>query len=479
MINEQMQNSEGFVNRVDYVCANVEKDIDKRPFVHFLGGNIVAGDPFIRYTNALGEQVVDVDTAALIGEMDAHAAKYKGQSKELCAHFVLSLATGESLSRRDLLESARHYMKSMGYGNGSKWFAVEHQDTDNIHIHIVACRAQMVHSDVSPDGRPRPPQFSVVKDSNSYQKGWEACREIEQKFGLQVVENPEQCFGKNGDSFKRGIDQSKILRGIIGDVWKEGKPKTFSDLILRLNGRGVMVQGVTEIATDGLVKGILFRLDRSGGRWISGSKLKATRLTFDKLIEKEGINYLPSRDNALLGLPPNAYTLVKNAAANPPSAFSGSYSTLLRAYVKIPEKNKRIAAYVKNKGRAYGVYSDSDGMYLGFNSRLNINFCKKTKAQVEAEIEAERIAKLVLSLMKMVKSALNDIFRGFIIQVEMYEPQDELTDTALRLKVPVTLDAASTFEQHSEMEAAVDEQVAKQMSHLASVLSPASEPTMS
>lgn len=479
MINEQLENSIGFVERPNYVCAALEKDKDKRPFVHFLGGNIVAGDPFQRFTNDSGEQVVEVDTSALINELESHASKYKGPSKELCAHYVLSLATGESLSKKDLLQSARHYMKSMGYGNGSKWFAVVHYDTDNIHIHIVACRAQLIHGEVSPDGRSRPPKFSVIKSSNSYQKGWEACREIEQKFGLQVVENPDQCFGKNGDSFKRGSDQSKILRGIIGDVWKEGKPKTFSDLVIRLNNKGVMVQGVTEGGAGGLIKGIMFKLERSDGRWISGSKLKATRLTFDKLIEKEGISYLPSRDNALLGLPPNAYTLVKNAtSANPPSAFSASYSTFFRVYVKIPNKNKRISAYVKNKGRTYGIYSDTHGVHLGFNAGVNINFCKKSKAQVEAEIEVERIAKLVLSLMKMMRSALSDIFHNFIVQVELHESRDDLTDTALRLNVPVIVDSTSMFDQHCEMEDAVDQQTVKQMSHLATVLGESPEPML-
>lgn len=474
MTNEQMKNSKSFATRVDYVRAKLEKDIEKRPFVHFLGGNIVSGDPFIRYSNELGEHVVEVDTSNLISELENHAAKYKGQSEELCAHFVLSLATGETLSKKDLLESARHYMKAMGYGRGAKWFAVVHYDTDNVHIHIVACRAQMVHSDMSPDGRPRPPQFSVVKDSNSYQKGWEACREIEQKFGLQVVENPDQCFGKNGDLFKRGSDQSKILRGIIGDVWKEGKPKTFSDLVMRLNQKGVMVKGVTESATDGLIKGIMFKLDRPDGRWISGSKLKATRLTFDKLIEKEGLSYVPSRDNALLGLPTHAYTLVKNVKPTRTThAATDSYSTLLRVYVKSPGDSKRVAAYVKNRGRAYGMYTDSAGVYLGFNSRLAFNFRKKSKTEVEAEIEAKRIADLVYASMKMIKNALADLFYEALVSIELCE-QDDLTDTALRLSVPVTVDALAP-DLHFEMEDAIDEQVEKQMRYLSSVLAPEQE----
>ncbi|MDG9856967.1 relaxase/mobilization nuclease domain-containing protein [Pseudomonas nitroreducens] len=481
MVNEQMKNSKGFAIRVDYVCANtrLEKDIEKRPFVHFLGGNIISGDPFIRYANDAGEQVVDVDTSCLIKELESHAAKYKGQSEELCAHFVLSLAAGETLSKKDLLESARHYMNEMGYGRGSKWFAVVHYDTDNVHIHIVACRAQLIHSDMSPDGRPRHPQFSVVKDSNSYKKGWEACREIEQKFGLQSVENPDQCFGKNGDLFKRGSDQSKILRGIIGDVWKEGKPKTFSDLVMRLNQKGVSVQAVTESKTDGLIKGVLFKLDRPDGRWISGSKLKATRLTFDKLIEKEGINYSPYRDNSLLGLPTHAYTLVKNATPPAPTAtVLSTNSALLRVYVNIPANSSSLSSFVKNKGRMYGIFSDSSGMYLGFNAIFKFNFSSKTKKEIKEAIETEWVMKLIKDLMKMLMDAFDFIFHPLHVQVEAIASDDGLTDTALRLNIPVHLDADTLYEQHSAMENAVDEQVENQMLYLSNILLQNDQPAL-
>ncbi|SDI76151.1 relaxase/mobilization nuclease domain-containing protein [Pseudomonas panipatensis] len=479
MIGEQLKKSKGFFQRVDYVCASLERDKEKRPFVQFLGGNIISGDPFTRYTNEAGEQVVDVGTSNLIFELENHAAKYKGQSEELCVHFVLSLAPGETLGQKDLLESARHYMNALGYGKGSKWFSVVHYDTDSIHVHIVACRAQMIHSDMSPDGRSRPPKFSVVKDSNSYQKGWEACREIEQRFGLQVVDNPDECFGKDGDLFKRGSDQSKILRGIIGDVWKEGKPKTFSDLVMRLNQKGVSVQALTESKTDGLIKGVLFKLDRPDGRWISGSKLKATRLTFDKLIEKEGINYSPARDNALLGLPTHAYTLVRNVTPTVPVATaSNSHSALMRVYVNIPSNSNRLSSFVKNKGRMYGVFSDGSGMYLGFNAIFKLNFTSKTKKEAKEAIEAEQLARLIKSLVKMVRDALDELFYLLLVKVEIIESDFLLTDTALRLNIPVVLDSETLFEQHSCMEDAVDRQVESQMLYLSNILLPNNQPAL-
>lgn len=464
MINEQLENSESFSIRVDYVCAALEKDISKRPFVGFLGGNIVAGDPFIRT-----EQGIDVDTSELIAELDVHAAKYKGPAKDLCAHFVLSLATGENLPRKDLLESARHYMKSMGYGNGSKWFATVHYDTDNVHIHIVACRAHMKHSDVSPDGRPRPPQFSVVKDSNSYQKGWEACRELEKRFNLQVVANPDECFAKNGDIFRKSTDQEKILRGVIGDIWKESIPKTFSELVARLNERGVLVKISMEEGNSNLIKGIYYQLDRPGGRPISGTAVKSTVYTFPALM-RHGVNYNPSRDNAILRISPGAYTLVNNPTPKVPSySHAGSKYALTRVYVKIPAGNKRVTSYVKNRGRTFGIYANTSS-YLGFNVRSSLNLRKKTKAEVEAEIETERVVRMMNALLKLMKNALRDFFEGLEVQFEDLSSDSDLTETAVRLNVPGAVDEDDGLAQHCEMEDAIEEQVGKQLSYISSIL---------
>lgn len=464
MINEQLENSLGFDIRVDYVCAALEKDIGKRPFVGFLGGNIVAGDPFIRT-----RQVIEVNTSELIAELDAHAGKYKGPAKDLCAHFVLSLATGENLPRKDLLECARYYMKSMGYGNGSKWFATVHYDTDNTHVHIVACRAHMKHSEVSPEGRPRPPQFSIVKDSNSYQKGWEACRELEKKFNLQVVANPDECFAKNGDLFRKSTDQEKVLRGIIGDVWKEGAPKTFSDLVSRLNKRGVLVKIAMEGTNPNLIKGIYYQLDRPDGRPMSGTDVKGTKYTLPALI-RHGVNYNPGRDNLILGISPGAYTLVNNPAPKAPSySHAGSKDALTRVYVKIPTGNKRVTSYVKNRGRTFGIYANTSS-YLGFNVRYSLNLRKKTKAEVEAEIETERVIRMMNALIKLMKNALRDFFEDLEVQFEDLSSDSDLTETALRLNVPVTVDEQDGFTQHCEMEDAIEDQMGKQISYIRGIL---------
>jgi hypothetical protein len=478
MINEQLEYSETSENRVSYIFAEFEKDREKRPFVEFLGGNIIANDPFIRSMNSDGTESVEVDTSPIANELNGHAGKYKGSSKQLFAHYVLSLAAGESLGKNELLDCAKHYMQAMGYGKGGKWVASVHNDTDNQHIHIVACRAQMIHGDVAPNGKPRPPQFSIVSDSNGYKKGWEACRELEVKYKLKVVENPDQCFGKNGDLFRKGSDQAKILRGIFGDLWKEGKPKTFSALVMALNERGVATQVKTEPNNPDHIKGIMFRLNRPDGRWISGSKLKATRYTFDQLILKEGINYNPARDNAMLGLPPTAYTLVQNPKSTMPTyQEAGSMTAFRRVYVKLQPNNARIRSYVKNRGRLFGLYADSGSSYLGFNASFHLRLRKKSKSEFEIEIEAERVARIMKMMLTIIKRAIDDFFDGLEVEFDEMAPSNELPDTAYRLNVPVMLDLPED-DMSDVMELDADEEVRKQMKYLAILCKGLDEPDL-
>lgn len=478
MINAQLEYSENSENRVSYIFAELEKDREKRPFVEFLGGNIIANDPFIRNMNSDGTESVEVDTSPIANELNGHAGKYKGSSKQLFAHYVLSLAEGESLGKKELLDCAKHYMQAMGYGKGAKWVASVHNDTDNQHIHIVACRAQMIHGDVAPNGKPRPPQFSIVSDSNGYKKGWEACRELELKYNLKIVENPDQCFAKNGDLFRKASDQAKILRGIFGDLWKEGKPKTFSDLVMALNERGVLTQVKTEPNNPDHIKGILFKLNRPDGRWISGSKLKATRYTFDQLILKEGLNYNPARDNALLGLPPTAYTLIQNAKSTMPTyQEAGSMTAFRRVYVKLPPNNARIRSYVKNRGRLFGLYADSDSSYLGFNASFHLRLRKKSKSEVEIEIEAERIARIMKMMLDIIRRTIYDFFGGLEIEFEEMAPSNELPDTALRLNVPVMLDLPES-DLEDVMELDVEDELQKHTKYLAILCEGLDEPDL-
>lgn len=476
MIGEHLEYSETSENRISYIFAEPEKDRDKRPLVEFLGGNIVSRDPFIRSINEDGSESIEVNTSQFAAEMNAHAGKYKGPSKELFAHYVLSLDIGESLGKKEWLECAQQYMKALGYGKGAKWVATIHNDTENQHVHIVACRAQMIHGEVAPNGKPRAPKFSIVSDSNGYQKGYEACRELELKYNLKAVPNPDKCFSKNGDLFKNGGDQAKILRGIFGDLWKQGKPKNFSELVLALKGKGVLVQVKTETNNSDHIKGILFKLKRPDGRWISGSKLKGSRLTFSQLILKEGINYNPARDNALLGLPDTAYTLVQNAKRFVPTyQEAGGMVALRRVYVKLPPNNARIRSYVKNRGRSFGIYADSAGSHLGFNASFSLRLRKKSKAEVEIEIEGERIARIMKIMLELMRKAFADLFYELQIEFEERGPTNEIPDTACRLNIPVIVDL-SEGDMVDVLELDIEQALEKQMKYVASLCNAIPEP---
>jgi|GEM_PF-2831653 len=273
-----------------YRGENHEHVIDQ--IIH-LGGNLLSKTPI----HKTGSNV-SIDLNEIIAEFNYQASRHKGKAEDLFKHYVISLAPGETLEAFEWLEFITSYMEKLGFNNSTKWTAVEHRDTNACHhVHILACR---IKSD----------KFgSLVSTYNDYEKGWSVMREYERKFGLQLLENPDQNFGinkskgyiklcqQNPNHLSR--DESVAIRRAFKKLYEYfGKPKTMKDLALGLSRCGVELS----VATDksNAITGINYRLKSGRGRWISGSKIKATRFTWGALQKKEGISYDPNRDDAFL-----------------------------------------------------------------------------------------------------------------------------------------------------------------------------------
>jgi hypothetical protein len=188
------------------------------------------------------------------------------------------------------------YMRDLGYDSSTKWVAVQHSDSACQHVHILSC---LVKNDLG---------GTLVKTNNDYSAGWASMRKYEAKFGLQQLQNPDQNFGHNyskGELKGYGSranavrhDDASIIRARFKSLFASRKPTTMKELVEGLAKRGVAVQLSTK--DNGDIQGINYSLD--GKKWISGSKVKKSRLTWRALQDKEGINYLPARDDAALGL---------------------------------------------------------------------------------------------------------------------------------------------------------------------------------
>lgn len=261
--------------------------------IKHLGGNLFSQNPIVFYEAG---NLLDMQLDQMEKEFNAQAALHRGKGEKLYKHYVISLAPNEELSPPQWLEMINEYMRDLGYDSSTKWVAVEHSDSHCKHVHILSC---LVKNDRS---------GSLVKTNNDYEKGWSSMRKYEAKFDLQILQNPDNNFGHNytknelkghcsrADAITH--DDASVIRARVKNLFESSKPKTMKSLVEGLAKRGVAVK--LSITENGEIQGINYSLD--GIKWISGSKVKKSRLTWRALQDKENISYEPMRDDAALGL---------------------------------------------------------------------------------------------------------------------------------------------------------------------------------
>lgn len=258
--------------------------------VHHVGSQCFAQDPIIRDFDGLP---VEIDTSDLEAELDALADKNQ-RSDIRFAHYIISLPSREELSLRQWRDVVGHYLQALGYDERTKWTAALHNDTDNPHVHILACR--VVNA----------PEFGyrLVSDSNDHARGMEAMRVLEQHYGLSVTPGPAETWGvdldvgayKGGQKNHRTADESdswiKRIRTRLAHAVEKSRGGTFSEFLENCLENGV--DPIVKLHPDGYPVGISFGLE---GRYLSGSKIKGTRLTFPALT---GQKYCPEERKMML-----------------------------------------------------------------------------------------------------------------------------------------------------------------------------------
>lgn len=125
------------------------------------------------------------------------------------AHYSLSLPPGEHLTDAQWNDAARDFLDHMGFdGVAHQYIVNRHTDKAHEHIHIVANRIS------SETGH-------VVSDKYDFKRAHEACRRLEQKYGLQSVSSkgreiakPAAAQGPAADAMRAKIDDAiKRCRG--------------------------------------------------------------------------------------------------------------------------------------------------------------------------------------------------------------------------------------------------------------------------
>lgn len=129
------------------------------------------------------------------------------QSKPVM-HITLSLAPSEQLNKQQLSQIANHCAEDLGFDK-NQFIAVEHNDTEHQHFHIVINRINF-------DGK-------TLSDSNSYKKISDFCRKMEKRFQLIQVLSPTKFLSGAQKNVVRHDQRKERLRTVIAQSLKSSK----------------------------------------------------------------------------------------------------------------------------------------------------------------------------------------------------------------------------------------------------------------
>lgn len=454
MISKIMPFSATFRNRIEYEFAARKKDKQKINYVEYVGGNIVSGNPYIDVV-VDGKKKRFVDVESIVNEFEASASAYRGNRDNVCGHYVLSLKKGETLDQKEWLAAVHNYMRDLGYDESTKYVAVIHRDKPEEHVHIVTSRVRLAEQSMSENRPELGANFQLVPTSNDYKKGMDVARSIEAEYGLSTpVTDGWSKETKMG--FDPEKDQARILRGISKDIFKKNKPRTMTQLVNTFASRGIQLK-VAEKA-NGEIYGVMYRLDRPGGRWIPGSTVM-NKLSWPGL-QNEGISYVSSRDDHALG---------RGTGMSNPDATSVRYdAALIRGYVKIKAPGEDLYSYVRKRSQSMYFHQEKGSTYIGYNVGINYSVNRKlSKLEVEIEQEKRRIAEMLRTLLKMIADMSQIFFGQCHFHFDYDADVTEYPSTALRLNVPVTVTEDGEYVLDEMCGLQIQSQIKKQLGVLA------------
>lgn len=273
-----------FRNRVEYIFG-LRKHEHALTAIRTIGRNCFSPDP-LRH----GHDKEKVDLEGMISEFDA-VEKLRSNAIDSDRiikpvwHAILSLPPGAQLTDGQWQEAVEMYLHNLGFGDGNKWVAVLHDDTDHQHVHIVANRIRLDE------------EFSMVKDSNERSRSCDSTSRIEDHFCLSKAPAPTETWGTTITKGQMEAAQREgtiplkhsMIAKIAGAVEACQAQNGDMFLLVKLLRRQQVYVHFTK-NQGGQPTGISYEYQ---GTLISGRKLKRSRLTFQKLTNQEGISYDP------------------------------------------------------------------------------------------------------------------------------------------------------------------------------------------
>jgi hypothetical protein len=171
-------------------------------------------------------------------------------------HLILSMAKDEKVDKNILQNIAEECAKHFSFSN-NQFIAVNHNDTGNQHIHIVANRIGF--------------DKKTLSDSNSYKVMAAFCRKMEQQYNLQQVLSPRKFLSRELRKIPRADARKEAIKNDLKIALLSSK--NFNEFELRMKEKKYQV-----------IKGRGIAFVDNKGVYVKGSELGYSLAAIEKIL---------------------------------------------------------------------------------------------------------------------------------------------------------------------------------------------------
>ena len=239
----------------------------------------------------LDHNFLDPTSEAVLKEVKMINSLHSGRMKNDGYHVALSFSENDKVSDKMLKSIADDYKKGMGFSDDHLFLLYKHNDGEDhkhTHVHLLLHRLSM---------DPETGKTKLVSDSNNYQRSEKLSRQIEQKYGLEIVKSSKEAQDRAPNK-----DELEMIQrtGVLSDrMLMQEKVKVALSDATSLNAfiHNCAENGVyllfNQSTRTGFISGITYVMDN--GFIAKGQKL-GNQYKWNNL--KDRINYEQSRDGA-------------------------------------------------------------------------------------------------------------------------------------------------------------------------------------
>lgn len=302
-------------------------------------------------------------------------------------HVALSFSEKDKIDDDTLIAIADDYKKGMGFTDDHLFLLYKHNDGDDhrhIHVHLLLHRLA-----IDPDnGRAR-----LVSDSHNFQRSEKLCRQLEHKYGLEVVpsskealdraptKNELEMIERTEQVSERMLLQEKVKLALANSASFGGFIEQCSQqgvyLLLNQSEATGYISGITYISENGFIckgkkLGNQFKwgnlkskinYEQSRDRTGASEANRATRERFKDLLERDRGSEV--RNGQTIKTSRNHYEKSSSASSNDGGGYRES--RFEPSYSGTPESTSGIQ---KNENADHDQFSDS---YRSTSRSINSN----------------------------------------------------------------------------------------------------------